>query len=114
MKRFILASVLILLFSVSVNAAEEARFTVPVIIPDIVFVKVDSLVLEWGAKQILIIIVDSNGVKSRVVYHGTEAVNLMKSLNKADLSVKSLNKRILQKLVVDGKIPNASVTGTVD
>lgn len=46
-------------------------------------------------------------------YRGDEAVNLMKFLNTANLTVKSMHKRILEKLSADGVIPG-TVQGTPD
>lgn len=46
-------------------------------------------------------------------YRGDEAINLMKVLNTANLTTKSMHKRILEKLSADGVIPG-TVTGTPD
>lgn len=44
----------------------------------------------------------------------TEGTNLLIALNKANLSVKSLQKRVLEQAVLDNKLPTGSVTGIVD
>lgn len=46
-------------------------------------------------------------------YDGTKASTLMIALNKANLTVKSLQKRCLEQLIADG-IKLGTVTGTVD
>jgi hypothetical protein len=43
-------------------------------------------------------------------YSGAEATQLMQTLNTANLTTKSLQKRVLEKLQADGKLP----PGTVD
>lgn len=46
-------------------------------------------------------------------YTGTAALNMIKTLNTANLTTKSMQKRILEKLAADGVIPG-TVQGTPD
>jgi hypothetical protein len=56
---------------------------------------------------------DNNNEPLTHNYYGTQAVNLIKTLNTANLTTKSMHKRILEKLANDGVIPG-TVTGTPD
>jgi hypothetical protein len=46
-------------------------------------------------------------------YTGTTAINMIKQLNTANLTIKSLHKRVLEKLSADGILPG-TVTGEPD
>ena len=46
-------------------------------------------------------------------YTGNQATNMIKQLNTANLTTKSMHKRILEKLSADGVLPG-TVTGTPD
>lgn len=76
--------------------------------------RVDKLKLDWGEAKILVVLKDTQGDSITVGYTGAEATTLMTQLNKADLSTNSLHKRILERLVTDGKISGGSVTGSPD
>lgn len=56
---------------------------------------------------------DNYDVPSSYQYIGPEAVTMIKTLNTANLTTKSLHKRVLEKLSNDGKLPG-TVTGTPD
>lgn len=56
---------------------------------------------------------DNNGAKYQHQYKGNQAVNMIKQLNTANLTTKSMHKRILEKLSADGVLPG-TVTGTPD
>lgn len=57
---------------------------------------------------------DNHDVASQYEYTGTQAVEMMKWMNTANFSVNSMQKRVLQKLTQDGKLPPGNVTGTPD
>jgi len=57
---------------------------------------------------------DNNGVYTNYTYTGQTAVSMIKALNTANLSTKSLQKRILEQLEKDGKIGTGNVSGTPD
>lgn len=67
---------------------------------------------------ILVVVADNRNVRTEVAYSddggGTVAASLLHALNTADLSVKSLQRRVLEYLVSDGKLPAGSVSGTPD
>lgn len=54
-----------------------------------------------------------NGVSAEFSYNGDEAMDIMRALNKANLSIKSLDRRILEKLIADGKIVG-TISGSPD
>ncbi len=94
-------------------AGEQIDLTAPVVKADITSYTVDVLTLDWGSKRIHINLLGSNGEVLNHTYEDAEAATLMKQLNKANLSVKSLHKRIMEQLVLDGVI-NGLVSGTPD
>lgn len=68
--------------------------------------------------RISIVLDDNTGNRILAEYSdangGTTAATLISALNTANLSVKSLQQRILERLAADGKIPAGTVTGTPD
>lgn len=77
------------------------------------FYRVRDLRLYWDDKRIVIGLVGQNGERRTEGYKGATAVTLMRALNKADLSVDSLHKRILERLAADGKLAG-TVSGAPD
>lgn len=73
---------------------------------------VTQVLFNWPKAIIEVLVVGSDGVEVRAEYLGATATTLMLQLNKVDLSVKSLQRRILERLVTDGKLPPGSVSGT--
>lgn len=57
---------------------------------------------------------DNTGAKSAHGYDGQIAQDFIRVLNTANLSTKSLHKRILEKLEADGKLPPGDVIGAPD
>jgi hypothetical protein len=47
-------------------------------------------------------------------YQGQQAMDMMKWMNTANFSTTSMNKRILQKLEQDGKLPAGEIVGAPD
>ncbi len=90
---------------------EQFDLTIPIVIPPKVYYKVSTLLLDWFQQIIRVTLVGNDNVELQFIYSGTEAVNLMLILNTANLTTNSLHKRILNKLMADGKIPSGSVTG---
>ncbi len=94
--------------------AEQLDLTIPVAATGgTSFWKVDALHLFRDKAVISIALDGENGERLTLGYTGSEATNLMIALNKADLSVKSLHKRILERLVTDGKL-EGTVSGVPD
>lgn len=75
--------------------------------------QVTELHLQWRGAHIGIVLEGSDNERREVHYNGPTATALMVALNKANLSVKSLHKRILEYLVADGKLAGV-ITGAVD
>jgi hypothetical protein len=72
---------------------------------------ISRLTLDWDAKCIDIVLRDNTGATESHHYSGVEAENLMRGLNTANLSNNSLHKRVLAKLIADGRL-SGSITGT--
>lgn len=92
--------------------AEQLDLTTPIAKPSVAAYTIASLFLDWLGSRIVISIIGSDGTGFVAEYSGAAAVTLMTALNSANLSVKSLYRRILEKLVLDGKLPAGSVSGT--
>lgn len=92
-------------------AAEQLNLTTPITAPSTTTYKVIFLAMQWPQGQVTIELADENGKTTGYSYNGAEATSLMAALNTANLSVKSLQRRILEKLVSDGKL-TGTVSGT--
>lgn len=66
-------------------------------------------VMETGSVNIRV--KDDTGKYTLCQYIGAEAIDLIKWMNTANFSVNSMQKRILQKLVADGKLPPGTIQG---
>ena len=61
--------------------------------------------LNFEAKSIGIGLIGENGERKEISYgEDAGAVALMRALNKANLSTKSLHRRIMEKLIADGHL----------
>jgi hypothetical protein len=77
-------------------------------------IKIAALNLDWDAKTIIIkLALGNNRFRAEVYTPEMGAEALIIALNKANLSVKSLQRRILEKLVADGRM-DGTISGTVD
>lgn len=94
---------------------ETLTLTTPETIPQIVTTDYRVVYLQLDFENLLIVIHvrGTNGERKEFRYDGSVARDLMIALNKANLSVKSLQRRILERLSLDGLLVGA-VTGTVD
>jgi hypothetical protein len=100
--------------------AEELILTDPVQPPTTTKYRVSSLTLDLDrvvspgvTGSVEITLVDNNGVLLNHQYIGAEAESMIRQLNTANLTTKSMHKRVLEKLAADGVIPG-TVTGTPD
>lgn len=95
--------------------SEALTLTTAEVIPEVrtTDYHVVRLWLGWEEQLILIGLRGTNGERKEFRYEGQTATGLMTALNKANLSVKSLQRRILEKLSADGKL-EGTVTGTPD
>lgn len=76
--------------------------------------RISILKFDWDGATIHVVLKDTQGDKIVATYSGTEATNLMIALNKANLSTTSLQRRVLERLVTDGKLAAGTVSGTPD
>lgn len=74
------------------------------------YFRVQQIVLDWD-RQMVIVNVGDGQIAKTFIYEGQAAVDMMVTLNTANLSVSSLNKRILNKLISDGHL-SGSISGT--
>ena len=81
--------------------------------PTVTDVRVARLDLDFEEAHIVIHLRTNTGTREEYTYDGAEATALMIQLNKANLSTKSLHRRILEKLVADGKRTGA-ISGAPD
>ena len=93
--------------------AEKLTRTTPITYPSTTEWRIGRVDLNWTAAIIHIELAGTNGERKEHDYRGPEATSLMLGLNKADLSIKSLHKRVLEKLAADGVL-TGSITGIPD
>jgi len=107
----VLIMLLFLVLSVSSYAIEQIDLTAAETCTNY---RVANLFLDWDGQMITVCLrCTATGRVQTFTYTGTEARNMMITLNKANLSTNSLHKRVLDKLIADGKIAG-TVTGTPD
>jgi len=92
--------------------AEQLDLATPIIPPSRTTYAVIRLMLDYENAVIQIALRGSDGAEVQVEYLGTPATALMTTLNKINLSTKSLQRRILEQLVTDGKMAAGTVSGT--
>jgi hypothetical protein len=103
---------------------EEHLLDTPLVTPPVSTTRVRVVVLTLDLEArltppappglVLVVLRDEHGVRQQITYTGTEATDLIVFLNKANLSTKSLHKRILEKLEADHKIPPGTIIGAPD
>lgn len=104
--------------------AEEYTLTNPETKPAVVNAayKVKMVHFDWERAEVLVRLKGQNNEEINTGYGGAmatheekdQAVQMMKYLNTANCSTKSLQKRVLEQLSKDGKIPAGTTTGTPD
>lgn len=104
--------------------AEEYTLTAPEVVPQVTNTKYKIVYqsYDWMNSWIMFRLQGENGEQLTPEYGGLTADqagkdaarDMMKYLNTANNTTKSQQKRILEKLQKDGKIPNGTVTGTPD
>jgi hypothetical protein len=101
----------------SAAAQERATLTTPAVSSTTIsHYEITGLVLQRGTSaqptwRFVIWYADNLGNVFSDEHVDAEAATLIKALNKANLSTKSLERRALEHLVAEGKIPAASITG---
>ena len=91
---------------------EILTLTSPITKPSVTTYVVLFLSLDWGNARIVVRVQASDEAVQEFVYEGATATALMTILNSANLSVKSLYKRVIEKLQADGNLPAGTITGT--
>lgn len=61
-----------------------------------------ELNFDWVQEQVVVVLRGTNGVEKTIVYREAEA--MIRQLNKANLTVKSLQRRVMEKLIADGHL----------
>lgn len=103
---------LVLALTVPLSAQERIDLTTPVTVNQCTLARLD---LQWR-DSIIYIELDSNAVidgqpqKKTHTYTGQTARDLMIVLNKADLTVQSLQRRVMNRLIAD-KVITGTVSG---
>lgn len=102
---------------------EQINLTTPEIKPQVTtdIYKVIVLNFNWEQQLIIIGLRGENGEYKTFTYGGsssddagrTKATNLMIALNKANLSIKSLQNRVITQLINDGFL-SGTISGTPD
>jgi len=93
--------------------AESLNLTSP-IIKTITSYIVRRLDMDLDAAYISIRLKGTDGKSIELNYEGSIATTLIIALNKTNLSINSLQRRILERLVIDGKLPLGTVIGSPD
>jgi hypothetical protein len=96
--------------------AEILTLTTPITFPTpptITTYLVRMLKFDYDTSTIDIRLTGPNGEVKTFDYSGPTALTLMIALNKANLSTTSLQKRVLQQLVADGKLAG-TISGSPD
>lgn len=75
---------------------------------------VQKLHLDWEGAQIFVKVISDSGIVKTHAYVGATATTLMAALNKANGTIKSLHRRVLEQLATDGVLTAGTVTGTPD
>jgi hypothetical protein len=94
--------------------AEKHVLGAPVVVPDITDYEVITLTLQRVGSIVYIEVRANTGEITRKMYDGATAATMIQQLNKANLSVKSLERRILERLAADGVLAAGTISGTPD
>lgn len=94
---------------------ESVTLSTPEVTPQITTsdYRVVLLHMNWERASINIHLRGTNGELKEARYDGATATGLMQGLNTANLSIKSLHRRILERLIADGKLAG-SISGAPD
>ena len=94
--------------------SEKIDLTVAEIAPATSTYEIETLTLDVrGARIYIVLWCAATGKQKTHEYRDTTATQIMRALNTADLSVKSLQRRILERLIADGVLAG-NVTGSPD
>lgn len=91
--------------------AEELTLATPITTPANTGYRVVTLDLNWEEQYIRVVLRGTNQERLEHYWRSNVAITLMAALNTANLTIKSLHRRVMERLIVDGVIVG-SVTGT--
>lgn len=112
--RMVLAIGLIALLVMPAFADEQLTLSAPLPVPSISLYSIDRVVFDWERALVMIAVRSNTGLAIELAYTGPTALTMMTALNTMNLSVKSLKRRILERLILDGKLPSGTVSGSPD
>lgn len=92
---------------------ELLTLTAPLVPPSVTDYRVTGLSLNFGGQKITIQLTGTNGETLQHSIVGSTAIDLMVALNKANLATKSLQRRVLERLVADGVLAG-TISGSPD
>lgn len=94
---------------------EELVLTDPIVEPEKVTSNytIGAMTLSGDEKTVAITLRDNFHQPFYVNYYGAEAIEMIKFLNTANFTTKSMHKRLLEKIAADGVLPG-TVQGTPD
>ena len=104
-----------LLFAFPISAKEQIDLTTPdqTVVGTLTY-SITHLSLNWEHGRIVVKLIGENGERRDVILGDAEnARAMMTALNTLDLSVKSLHRRIMEKLISSGKLAG-TISGTPD
>jgi hypothetical protein len=93
--------------------AEAITLTTPAVAAVSHDYQVVYLELDWERARIVIRLLGPDGKRLGHNYQGATALTLMRGLNTANLSLKSLQRRVLERLVADGVL-SGTINGVPD
>lgn len=92
---------------------EQVNLTNPIVRPNVTNYHISELILDWDNSKIVVQLKSDRDTLLIHSYEGDTAKNLMIALNKVNLSTRSLNQRIFDRLIADGVLIG-NVAGSVD
>ena len=113
--KFVIAFLASLFFTAPALAEERVDLTAPdQAVAGTLTYKIIQLVLDWEHGRIVVRLIGSGGQRKEVMFGDADnARAMMKALNTANLSNKSLHRRIMEKLISDGHLAG-SISGIPD
>ena len=97
------------------TAAERVNLTTPdQATPGTTTYRIAQISFDWEQTRVAVVLVGTNGERKEVVYgQNTGARGMMRALNKADFSTKSLHRQLMEKLLADGHLAG-TISGAPD
>lgn len=93
--------------------SEKIELTTPITVPTITDYRITKLLFDVEGAGIVIDLKSNTGLALQFSYNGPEATTLMVAMCKMNFTTTSMPKKILQKLIVDGKLAG-TISGSPD